>query len=133
MAAPRSEPLAASTLKCPRDGAMLAPFTIANITVDTCRDCLGTWLDAGELRGVTHDGELEALATAAGEHAPTSFACPRCAGSCVETRVEDVALDTCVSCHGVWVDRDELTEARVRILIARKERPSPLRRLLDTL
>jgi hypothetical protein len=35
--------------------------------------------------------------------------CPDCDGDLVSTRVEDVELDECSGCRGLWLDRGELS------------------------
>jgi hypothetical protein len=36
-------------MKCPKCGADLKEKRLGNVAVDTCPDCNGMWLDAGEL------------------------------------------------------------------------------------
>ncbi len=40
----------------------------------------------------------------------SSMKCPRCDGSLFETKVEEVAIDTCDKCGGVWLDSGELEQ-----------------------
>ena len=40
----------------------------------------------------------------------SSMACPRCDGSLKEARIEEVAIDTCDKCGGVWLDSGELEQ-----------------------
>jgi ribosomal protein L31 len=40
----------------------------------------------------------------------TSLKCPRCDGTLVETDFENVKIDTCNKCHGVWLDAGELAQ-----------------------
>lgn len=35
-------------------------------------------------------------------------ACPKCDGKLVETNYEDIKIDVCDTCHGVWLDAGEL-------------------------
>jgi hypothetical protein len=50
--------------------------------------------------------------------------CPRCDGVLAEISYEDVLVDRCESCHGVWLDAGELER-----LTEREERTSWLGRL----
>jgi ribosomal protein L31 len=34
--------------------------------------------------------------------------CPKCDGTLQETRFENVSIDTCDKCHGVWLDAGEI-------------------------
>ena len=40
----------------------------------------------------------------------SSMKCPRCDGSLKETKFEEVAIDTCDKCGGVWLDSGELEQ-----------------------
>lgn len=40
--------------------------------------------------------------------------CPRCDGILIETTVEDVKIDRCSSCMGVWLDAGELEQLTKR-------------------
>jgi uncharacterized protein with PIN domain len=39
----------------------------------------------------------------------TAMQCPRCEGKLVETDYENIKIDICDKCSGVWLDVDELT------------------------
>lgn len=36
--------------------------------------------------------------------------CPKCDGTLVETAFEDIKIDVCNKCSGVWLDAGELTQ-----------------------
>ncbi len=36
--------------------------------------------------------------------------CPKCDGKLVETNYENVKIDVCNQCHGVWLDAGELAQ-----------------------
>ncbi len=38
--------------------------------------------------------------------------CPRCGGGLKEQQVDDVKIDECEDCGGVWLDRGELDQLR---------------------
>lgn len=100
-------------LECPHDGKSMEKQEIEGVLIDRCTTCGGTWFDAKELRRVAHDKELEKLATRLPMVKVVSpFRCPRCAHECVEGHVAEVEVDTCTTCHGVWLDKGELTEAQ---------------------
>ncbi len=40
----------------------------------------------------------------------SSMQCPRCDGRLMETKIEDVTIDTCDKCGGVWLDSGELEQ-----------------------
>lgn len=100
-------------LACPRDGAPLRPFTVADVTVDSCHDCTGTWFDRTELARVTHDEELARLAAEIRDGARSSgFLCLRCRSECFVVAIVDVEVDACGTCGGLWMDGGELASAR---------------------
>ena len=44
----------------------------------------------------------------------SSMRCPRCDGPLKETRFEEVLIDTCEQCGGVWLDSSELEQLTKR-------------------
>ena len=40
----------------------------------------------------------------------SSMKCPRCDGSLRESKVEEVSIDTCDNCGGIWLDSGELEQ-----------------------
>lgn len=51
--------------------------------------------------------KVAAEAKAAGT---SSMQCPRCNGSLTENKFEEVSIDTCDNCGGVWLDSGELEQ-----------------------
>ena len=51
--------------------------------------------------------KMKAAAQAA---APSSIECPRCDGSLREIKLDDVTIDMCDECSGVWLDSGELEQ-----------------------
>lgn len=47
---------------------------------------------------------------AAEETKKTELSCPKCDGSLLETEYENVAIDVCDKCSGVWLDAGELAQ-----------------------
>ena len=42
-------------LKCPKCGGDLAEHDFEGVKIDSCNDCKGVWLDAGELEQLTQE------------------------------------------------------------------------------
>ena len=40
----------------------------------------------------------------------SSMECPRCDGSLKENKIDEVSIDTCEKCGGVWLDSGELEQ-----------------------
>lgn len=112
-------------MKCPRDGAALqAKRYEANIEIDECRECQGTWLDKGELESIQktidrdYKSELgkqvdtvsEGIEAAKQENRGPA-ACPKC-GTPMDVRPygmgSQIAIDVCPEDCGVWLDKGEL-------------------------
>ena len=89
-----------------------------------CQRCSGIWLDdaafaevrsrhyasiaAGALAGSPNEAKLDRSAP---------LACPQCRNAMKRTRLSHVDVDVCVG-HGIWFDRDELTEVARAIALA---------------
>jgi hypothetical protein len=54
------------------------------------------------------------IAEAAKAAGSSSMLCPRCDGSLKETRIEEVPINTCAKCAGVWLDAGELEQLTQR-------------------
>jgi DNA repair exonuclease SbcCD ATPase subunit len=54
------------------------------------------------------------VAEAAKAAGTSSMACPRCDGTLKESKFEDVLIDTCEKCGGVWLDAGELQQLTKR-------------------
>jgi len=61
------------------------------------------------------------------ESTTVDLRCPKCAGSLAGYTFHGFALDRCVECGGVWMDRDELEG------VIRKVSRGPLGEWIDTL
>jgi Zn-finger nucleic acid-binding protein len=107
-------------MQCPACGHETTSVTVADVTVDVCKDgCGGVWFDAGEL------GKLEKAGAGAGESlldaAPAPDAqvdpdqrlhCPTCDDVVLarhpSSAESPVLVDECPSCGGDWLNAGEL-------------------------
>jgi len=81
------------------------------LMIDACPKCHGIWLDKGELRRVIGDRKLANYLTKdIGTKTESPLVCPRCGGLMDYEHAEDVEVDVCLSCHGVWLDSGELAQ-----------------------
>jgi ribosomal protein L31 len=44
------------------------------------------------------------------ESKATELGCPKCDGTLHETNFENIKIDVCDKCHGVWLDAGELAQ-----------------------
>jgi Zn-finger nucleic acid-binding protein len=98
---------------CPACSGALAPLTAAGVTVDVCAACGGVWLDPGELQALpgAHAALLSGRLTGAGNR-PVPGPCPRCLVALDARTLNDVVIDQCPRCHGLWCDAGELAAVR---------------------
>lgn len=86
------------------------------VRIDRCQTCHGIWLDELELERLLEQAPRELLADDA--LFATKFAepeerlnCPRCHGTYLiklsSLKRRGVTLDSCVVCHGTWLDAGE--------------------------
>jgi Zn-finger nucleic acid-binding protein len=84
-----------------------------NIFIDVCPRCNGTWLDAGELGKLLKDKKLtDYLTKDIGTQSKSKLLCPRCGGLMDIESADDIDVDVCLSCNGVWLDVGELDELK---------------------
>ena len=106
-------------LSCPKCDLAMETRTVGAVVIDHCPQCAGIWFDEGELQhGLAAGGkeELKRLSTA--HAAPNGYDtkpadCPRCKAPL--SRVpspsrEDLHVDACGLCGGVWYDGGEVDE-----------------------
>jgi len=80
-----------------------------NIIIDVCPKCQGIWLDKGELQKILKDRKLtDYLTKHIGTKSKSPMVCPRCGMTMDLEKAEDVEVDVCLSCGGVWLDAGEL-------------------------
>jgi Zn-finger nucleic acid-binding protein len=112
-------------MQCPRDGAELkARIYEADVEIDECPTCKGTFLDHGELERIQaavekdHRAELakpvdsvRAELAAEREEALPLVDCPKC-GTQMERRRyglgSQTVIDACPEGHGLWLDAGDL-------------------------
>lgn len=113
-----------SGVSCIRCGTGLRelPYPNTSIDIDACPDCLGIWLDRGELDELK--GKLQDLIppnqATYGERAQEIFdgldrgaleraRCPKCKQKLVADRSDGVHVERCTGCKGTWLDSGDLT------------------------
>lgn len=101
-------------LPCPRCTFPMDVFTHQGEELDHCRRCGGTFLDPGEA-AVVFGGSAEPEAWRDAWHVEdlgrSKLPCPKDREILTAHRVrfekQDVEVDTCPRCGGLWLDRDE--------------------------
>ena len=54
------------------------------------------------------------VSEAAKAAATAPMTCPRCSGTLQESKVDEVSIDTCEKCGGIWLDSGELEQLTKR-------------------
>jgi len=109
-------------VKCPKCGNAMEEFEYAGIGVmlDRCLQGHGFWLDRGELEKIQimmeHYKKMFTPSRPASDMKLTEKKCPACNDKLVEKDYEQVPVDICSKCGGVWLDKDELYQ-----IVERKE------------
>ncbi len=109
------EPKKKDPIDCPkcqvRMNEMDAEVPGKKLMIDACPECHGIWLDRGELRQLIGDRKLaDYLTKDIGTKTESPLVCPRCGGLMDYEHAEDVEVDVCLDCRGVWLDAGELAE-----------------------
>lgn len=84
-----------------------------DIEIDVCPKCMGIFLDDGELKKLVKDDELTGFLTEdIGTQSKSELICPRCGSLMDIEEAEEIEVDVCLNCHGVWLDAGELEELK---------------------
>lgn len=104
---------------CPQCGELLVAeqreTAESTVTVDVCPSGDGVFLDESETQQLTLGVELYPLLLdeLADDVGAPREECPHCneimVSESLELAAEDVELDVCTVCHGIWVTQDELS------------------------
>ena len=104
-------------IDCPKDWVKMEQKTVKaigpDITIDECPKCHGIYLDSGELKKLIKDKKLsDYLTKDIGTQSKSELVCPRCGGLMDIEKADDIEVDVCLSCHGVWLDAGELKDLK---------------------
>ncbi len=110
------DPSPPPALPCPACDHQMTCSQAVGVEYDECLNCLGLWLDKGELEQLARaerpphrllHGRLDGTAPPLRPEGTRS--CPRCAQVMSIMMVRDVRLDFCADCQGLFLDHGELT------------------------
>ncbi len=101
-------------MDCPKCSCSLVDtYTPRGVVVDYCPACQGIWFDKGELNYFSKSPMAFSKLLQAGLKNPvaSSCLCPRCKVSMNEGGFikDELLIEQCPSCCGVWLDAQELT------------------------
>ena len=110
-------------MKCPACHCDLSAEILGEIELDVCREgCGGIWFDAFELASVSKPGQEEIQSDVAAPNPVVDQnrkrACPRCPEVKMQRHFystrQEIAVDSCPGCGGVWLDAGELEAVRTQ-------------------
>ncbi len=81
------------------------------VVMDACPSCNGIWLDKDELGKILENKKLSNYLTKQiGTKTESSLVCPRCGNLMDHEHAEEVVVDVCLNCAGIWLDPGELAD-----------------------
>lgn len=110
-------------MKCPACDAPLYEMTVTGVELDVCRTCGGIWFDQYEFKKFDEPHEfagdeileIEAKANRAVQY-EGQRQCSRCEDQLMTRRFysprQQIEIDECYVCGGIWLDYGELIEIR---------------------
>jgi Zn-finger nucleic acid-binding protein len=122
-------------MDCPVCKSAMITLELADVEIDHCVRCGGTWLDSGELELLVEDRvRAQNLLASFPEHSAageSARACPICDGKMAKIVVAPsrppLLIDKCRRSHGLWFDRDELQNV---LKLGRLDEDGRIQRLL---
>lgn len=110
-------------MKCPSCKMILCRIDYEGVPICTCPECKGEFVDLNRLRliesrQVEKFGETAATRSeiaGVGTQRGKQLICPRCGSLMAKKRYRatDVIVDYCKSCHGIWLDDQELEKIQI--------------------
>lgn len=86
-----------------------------NIEIDVCPKCKGIWLEENELGKIIKNRKIDDyLSKDLGTKSRSTIVCPRCGGLMDIEHADDIQVDTCLTCHGIWLDEGELESLKTK-------------------
>jgi Zn-finger nucleic acid-binding protein len=106
-------------IDCPKCGVGMNRREVAvfgpNIDIDVCPKCEGLWLDKGEIKKLIKNKKLtDYLTKDIGTQSKSKLICPRCGGLMDIETADEVEVDVCLTCNGVWLDKGELQDLEAK-------------------
>jgi Zn-finger nucleic acid-binding protein len=96
-------------MRCPRDNIQLNRKISERVFGDCCQQCEGIFLSGKGIQLFEQD-IIKQLRDHSDEKQPaseTNLNCPNCNTSMNVTHVDEIEIDICSSCLGVWFDKSE--------------------------
>jgi Zn-finger nucleic acid-binding protein len=107
-------------MKCPKCEGEFSTRYVKDVQVEECNQCHGVWFDANELEEATRevDRDLRWMEFDLWKNQDNidvsqgNLTCPRCNIPMAKVKygTTEVRVDTCMRCHGIWLDKGEFEQ-----------------------
>ena len=107
-------------MNCPKCSSDFKTHLVGDIQVDECTSCHGVWFDPGELDLATQEVENDLRWVEFDlwkdenlfQVSKGGMKCPSCKTTMAAVKYgpTEVTVDTCVKCHGIWLDKGEFEQ-----------------------
>jgi Zn-finger nucleic acid-binding protein len=118
---PRPLEVTRDAASCPRCALPLDPCFFREQRIEVCQNCRGTWVDSDEFEVLASERDAYADDTLPQQFVrkppqagPPYLPCVRCGRTMNRQNyrtISGIVIDVCPD-HGVWLDREELTDLR---------------------
>lgn len=102
-------------IRCPGCGAAMEQTRVGSVTIDSCTDCGGIWLDDQEIEALSKLERIpkKLLGIVPRPHPPVQTPegqriCPRCNHRLAVVDFQNIKVDACLKCRGTYLDNGEL-------------------------
>lgn len=100
---------------CPKCGGRMEERELVGVPLDRCTGCKGIWLDYTALDHVLNQqvsgdhaiGTARELMIWSGDR-ETDMPCPRCTSWLAKHMHEEIEIEWCRSCRGIYLDNEEI-------------------------
>lgn len=115
-----------SSIACPACSATMLKTSANGVEVDTCPSCESLWLDRSEFDQLVAQRfagmDLEDILGMSARDAVDARYCPRDASEMQSVFFQEIELDRCPECEGIFLDGDDRAELRARAVHERDVR-----------
>jgi Zn-finger nucleic acid-binding protein len=101
-------------MNCPKCRSATNQMTIEGVELDFCPTCKGMWFDKDEVAFLEElPDDVPDISEVEKDARKTDYDCPRCGIKLEEMKfmkVQDLLIDLCPQCKGIWLDEGELSK-----------------------
>ena len=100
-------------LRCPRDSTLLIAAPDHQCRAHGCPQCQGIFIDQNKVDGLRAQAAWHKHVRH--PQGQVQLQCPHDGDKLIAFPFKQVEVDVCLSCHGVWLDKDELEKISKKI------------------